>query len=45
MSFAVLGSVTEQSIEISGASSIKTSFPNFIDLMNSIGLDISILKS
>ncbi len=45
MSFAILGSITEKSIEIRGASSIKTSFPNFIDLMNSLGLDISILKS
>ena len=45
MSFAVLGSITEKSIQISGAASIKTSFPNFIDLMNSLGLDISILKS
>ena len=45
MSFAVLGSITENRIQISGASSIKTSFPNFIDLMNSLGLDISILKS
>ena len=45
MSFAILGSVTEKSVEIRGASSIKTSFPNFIDLMNSLGLDISISKS
>ena len=45
MSFAILGSITEESVEIRGASSIKTSFPNFIDLMNSLGLDISILKS
>ena len=45
MSFAILGSITEKSVEIRGATSIKTSFPNFIDLMNSLGLDISILKS
>ena len=45
MSFAILGSITEKSVEIRGASSIKTSFPNFIDLMNSLGLDISILKN
>ena len=44
MSFASLGSITENSIEIHGASSIKTSFPNFIDLMNSIGLNIIALK-
>ena len=45
MSFAILGSITEKSVEIRGASSIKTSFPNFIDLMNSLGLDILTLKS
>ena len=45
MSFAILGSITEKSVEIRGGSSIKTSFPNFIDLMNSLGLDMSILKS
>ena len=45
MSFAILGSITEKSVEIRGASSIRTSFPNFIDLMNSLGLNISILKS
>jgi 3-phosphoshikimate 1-carboxyvinyltransferase len=44
MSFASLGSITENSIEIHGASSIKTSFPNFIDLMNCIGLNIIALK-
>ena len=44
MSFASLGSITENSIEVRGASSIKTSFPNFIDLMNSIGLNIITLK-
>ena len=44
MSFASLGSITENSIEIRGASSIKTSFPNFIDLMNCIGLNIIALK-
>jgi len=45
MSFAILGSITEKSVEIRGASSIKTSFPNFIDLMNSLGLDIITLKN
>jgi 3-phosphoshikimate 1-carboxyvinyltransferase len=45
MSFAILGSITEKSVEIRGASSIKTSFPNFIDLMNSLGLDILTLKN
>ena len=44
MSFASLGSITEKSIEVRGASSIKTSFPNFIGLMNSIGLNIITLK-
>ncbi len=44
MSFASLGSISEKSIEIRGAASIKTSFPNFIDLMNSIGLNILALE-
>ena len=44
MSFASLGSITEKSIEVRGASSIKTSFPNFIELMNSIGLNIITLN-
>ena len=42
MSFASLGSISEKSIEIRGAASIKTSFPNFVDLMNSLGLDIKV---
>ena len=40
MSFACLGSISRNKIEISGSSSINTSFPNFINLMNSIGLDL-----
>ena len=40
MSFACLGSISKNKIEISGSSSINTSFPNFINLMNSIGLDL-----
>ncbi len=41
MSFLVLGMVAEAPIEIDDAAPIKTSFPNFIDLMNDLGGDIS----
>ncbi|MGB4057341.1 MAG: 3-phosphoshikimate 1-carboxyvinyltransferase [Alphaproteobacteria bacterium] len=41
MSFLVLGSVTSESIEIDDAAPIKTSFPNFVQLMNELGTDIS----
>lgn len=41
MSFLVLGSVTDEPIEIDDAAPIKTSFPNFVNLMNDLGMDIS----
>jgi 3-phosphoshikimate 1-carboxyvinyltransferase len=41
MSFLVLGTVTPQPITIDDAGPIATSFPNFVDLMNMIGCDIS----
>ena len=37
MSFLILGLVSDNPIEIDDESPIKTSFPNFITLMNSIG--------
>ncbi|MCK5385241.1 MAG: 3-phosphoshikimate 1-carboxyvinyltransferase, partial [Alphaproteobacteria bacterium] len=40
MSFLVLGCVTEEPVEVDDGSPIKTSFPNFIDLMNDLGADI-----
>ena len=40
MSFLVLGSVTDEPIEIDDAAPIKTSFPNFVELMNDLGTDI-----
>ena len=40
MSFLVLGCATEESVEVDDGSPIKTSFPNFIDLMNDLGADI-----
>lgn len=40
MSFLVLGSVTEEPITIDDGAPIKTSFPNFIELMNDLGTDI-----
>lgn len=40
MSFLVLGCATEEPVEIDDASPIKTSFPNFIELMNDLGAKI-----
>ncbi len=40
MSFLVLGTTSEEPIEIDDAAPIKTSFPNFIELMNDLGADI-----
>lgn len=41
MSFLVLGCASEEPITIDDGSPIKTSFPNFIDLMNGLGAKIS----
>ncbi len=40
MSFLVLGCVSKEPIEIDDGEPIKTSFPNFIELMNDLGADI-----
>ncbi len=40
MSFLVLGCATEEPVEIDDGAPIKTSFPNFIDLMNDLGANI-----
>lgn len=40
MSFLVLGCATEDPVEIDDGSPIRTSFPNFIELMNDLGADI-----
>ncbi len=40
MSFLVLGMVAEEPIEVDDAAPIKTSFPNFIELMNDLGARI-----
>jgi 3-phosphoshikimate 1-carboxyvinyltransferase len=42
MSFLVLGTVTNEAIIIDDAEPIKTSFPNFIELMNNLGANISV---
>ena len=44
MSFLILGSVTEQPIEVTGAETIDTSFPGFADLMNRLGARIEKVK-
>ena len=41
MSFLVLGSVTKKPITIDDSAPIKTSFPNFIELMNALGTKIT----
>lgn len=45
MAFLVLGGVTEKSITIDDEAPIRTSFPNFVELMNDAGCDIAPLKS
>lgn len=41
MSFLVLGSVTNEPVTIDDDAPIKTSFPNFVDLMNGLGCNIT----
>lgn len=41
MSFLVLGSAADEPITVDDGQPIKTSFPNFEDLMNDLGLEIS----
>ena len=40
MSFAVASLRCEHSIEINDVDNVKTSFPNFVELANSIGMNI-----
>jgi 3-phosphoshikimate 1-carboxyvinyltransferase len=40
MAFLVLGGVAEKPIGVDDAAAIRTSFPNFLDLMNGAGADI-----
>ncbi len=40
MSFLILGGVAQEPIEIDDGSPIRTSFPNFIELMTDMGADI-----
>lgn len=40
MAFLVLGTVTDEPVTIDDAAPIKTSFPNFMKLMNDLGCDI-----
>lgn len=41
MSFLILGSVSDEPISIDDATSIQTSFPNFVKLMNELGCNIN----
>lgn len=40
MSFSIAGAVAENSIAIEGCDNVATSFPNFVELANSVGLNI-----
>lgn len=42
MSFLVLGSVAKKPIEVTGAETIDTSFPGFVELMNHLGALIDV---
>ena len=44
MSFLVLGAVTDEPIEIDDGTPIKTSFPNFLDVMEDMGIEIKASK-
>lgn len=41
MSFLILGCTSEEPISIDDATPIKTSFPNFVELMNELGTNIT----
>jgi 3-phosphoshikimate 1-carboxyvinyltransferase len=41
MAFLVMGMATKEPVEIDDGSAISTSFPNFVELMNSLGAHIS----
>jgi 3-phosphoshikimate 1-carboxyvinyltransferase len=40
MAFAMAGCVAAGPVEISDADNVRTSFPNFVSLMNSVGLNL-----
>ena len=40
MSFMILGTATSEAVTIDDSAPIKTSFPNFIDLMNTLGANL-----
>ena len=44
MSFAVASVKSSYEISIDGVDNVKTSFPNFVELANSIGMDITEIK-
>jgi len=45
MAFLTLGLTSQQPITVTGAETIATSFPNFTDLMNGIGANITTVAS
>lgn len=45
MAFAVAASIAEEAVEVSDVAAVDTSFPGFLDCMQSIGLDINRVES
>jgi 3-phosphoshikimate 1-carboxyvinyltransferase len=45
MAFAVAGSVAEGPVEILGVDNVDTSFPNFVERMRDLGVDITAVES
>lgn len=43
MAFAIAGTIAKSSIKIKNCDNVKTSFPNFVELANNIGIDIKIV--
>ncbi len=42
MSFLVMGGMLDHSVKVTGAETIMTSFPNFVELMNGLGANLEI---
>ena len=45
MAFAIAGTIAKGSIKIQNCDNVKTSFPNFVELANNIGMNIKVVIS
>ena len=45
MAFTIAGTIATSSIKIQNCDNVKTSFPNFVELANSIGMDVKIVNT